>query len=132
MNPKKLLKDLGYAAIICGIIVVLYFALLLLGLYFEYQGATIEIAKLDPQPETCFELTEQDLEKYPILAKALEELRRGEKRVVHYPIPKDEGNALYEYLNQKQRDAGCPDSHDLYPVVFRYGGNSYGFALMVT
>ncbi|MDK2876881.1 MAG: hypothetical protein PWQ22_1291 [Archaeoglobaceae archaeon] len=128
----KLLKGLGFAAIICGLIVALYFGLLILGLYFEYQDAAIGVRRLDHQPETCFELTERDLEKYPILAKALEELRSGERRKVIYSIPTEEGNALYKYLLQKQMDAACSPSNTSDPIVFRYQNNSYGFVLMVT
>ena len=82
------------------------------------------------EPEHYFELTEENLDKYPILRKALEGMKRQEEATILYEVPKDEGYAIYSYLTQKQSELGPTDTYYPYIACFKYGGALYGFNLM--
>jgi len=120
---KKLLIVLSIVVIVCCLVVVL--------LPKMYYTAVLEIDRLDFEPEYYFELTEKDLDNYPALRKALEEMKKKGEATILYEVPKDEGYAIYSYLSQKQEEIG-PSIEYTYPYVayFKYEGVFYGFNLM--
>ena len=92
--------------------------------------AVLDIDRLDYEPEHYFELTEEDLDKYPVLREALEEMKRQGKDTIFYKVPKDEDYAIFNYLSQKQREVGPTDTYYYYIACFKYEGVFYGFNLM--
>ncbi len=89
------------------------------------KTTTIRIDKLDCEPEHYSELCEEDLEKYPILKEALKEIEGGKTRV-QYEVPRDVGQAIANYLIEKQDFACCSP----YLAQFKYKGGFYGFNLV--
>ncbi|RZN41375.1 MAG: hypothetical protein EFT35_02255, partial [Methanophagales archaeon ANME-1-THS] len=57
-----------------------------------------------------FELTEEDLDNYPLLRKALEGMKRQGEDSISYEVPNEEGYAIFDYLSQKQSEVGPPPS----------------------
>jgi hypothetical protein len=88
---------------------------------------SIEIERLY-EPQHYFELTEEDLDKYPLLRKALEGMKRQGEDSILYEVPKDEGYAIFDYLSWKQSEVGPPPSG--YVAYFKYEDTLYGFNLM--
>ncbi|MCD5409262.1 MAG: FUSC family protein [Methanocellales archaeon] len=85
--------------------------------WFAYTATDVlHIERLDFEPEHYFELTEESLDKHPLLREALEEMERQGKDYVLYEVPNGEGHAIFNYLSQS---------------VFKYEGDFYGFALVV-
>jgi hypothetical protein len=98
-----------------------------------YSTSGVHIERADFEPDHYFELTEEDLNKHPALREALGEMKKQEKEYMVYRVPMKEGNALFEYLNQRQKGVGYPNARIGYPfnIYFKYGGDLYGFGLMV-
>lgn len=119
---KKLLIALSIVVIVCCLVVVL--------LPRMNYTAVLDIDRLDFEPEHYFELTEENLDKYPTLRKALEGMKRQGEATILYEVPKDEGYAIYSYLSQKQSEFGPTDTYYPYIACFKYEGAFYGFNLM--
>jgi hypothetical protein len=90
------------------------------------ETTVICIDKLDYKPYLYFTLTEEDLKEFPSLKKALEEMKeKGMKRIL-YEVPREEGQAVCDYLITKQ---GGHAYYSPYVAQFKYKGEFYGFNL---
>jgi len=116
---KKLLIALGIVVIVCCLVVVL--------LPRMYYTNVLGIDRLDFEPEHYFELTEDDLDKYPVLREALEEMEKEEKMRQSSEIPEEEGVIVDEYLRQRQREVGTIGLSLPADACFKYGGYLYTF-----
>lgn len=115
-------------------LLVAFFLWLALIAFPAHDVVFLSIHKLDYEPGSYFVLTEDDLNRYPELRKALEMMReKGEESII-YSLPKDRGNEIFGYLNKRQKAAliGNPASYSLYAIRFKYEGEFYGVDLMVT
>ncbi|MEM0203950.1 MAG: hypothetical protein QXO16_08730 [Archaeoglobaceae archaeon] len=95
-----------------------------------YYTNVLKIERLSFEPKHYFELTKEDLEKYPSLRKALEEMKRQGESKIFYEVPNEEGVAIYRYLGHKQGEVGPPDPRGGYLVYFKYEDAFYGFILI--
>lgn len=72
------------------------------------ETSTLDIERLDKEPENYFVLTEEDLEKYHALRKALEEMKKKQVKQILYDVPKEEGYAIFCYMLERQRQVWNP------------------------
>ncbi|RZN43451.1 MAG: hypothetical protein EFT35_01285 [Methanophagales archaeon ANME-1-THS] len=109
-------------------IIVIVFCLVIVLLPRMYYTAVLDIDRLNFEPDHYFELTEEDLDNYPVLRDALEEMKRQGEGSISYEVPNEEGYAIFDYLSQKQSEVGPPPSG--YVAYFTYEGALYGFNLV--
>lgn len=95
---KTLLLAFGIVVILCSLVIVL--------LPRMYYTAVLDIDRLDFEPDHYFELTEEDLDNYPVLRKALEEMKRQGEESIRHEVPNEEGYAIFDYLSQKKSEVG--------------------------
>lgn len=89
------------------------------------ETTVMRIDKLDYKPELYSVLTEEEMEKFPALRKALEEMEEKGLKSFDYEVPREEGQAVCDYLITKQGGTCCSP----YVAQFKYKGEFYGFNL---
>lgn len=115
--------------IIVGVMLVLSVAsFVLCFIIFNQPAAWIWMSKMEDAPESYFNLTESDLDKYPAIRETLNEMGSHNKthvsREVHWKL----GGEIHEYmLGRFLEESNGGDG-----VYFKYLGKYYEFGVAVT
>ncbi len=113
-----------------GIVVILVIAVLFFVLTFEGGPiSAVSIEKVNYTPAGYFNLTENDLDKYPVLRELLDEMEAQNKteifREVHWKL----GGEIHEYMLKRFTEEAGGGGEG---VHFKYKGQFYKFRLIVT
>ncbi len=120
-----------------AIFVILAFTILLslpkIGIILPEDVVYFHVEKLDAAPQNYFELTWEDLEKFPELREVLKDASKlppgGSKS---YALPQKRGYSLHGYLTGKQGKVGeCNYGGRYFSYCFKFEDAFYG-ALMST
>lgn len=90
------------------------------------ETTVMRIDKLEYEPEIYSELTEGDLKEFPALKRVLEDMKKIGLKSFDYEVPREEGQAICDYLITKQDRPCCSP----YVAQFKYKGEFYGFHLV--
>ncbi|MFQ6123248.1 MAG: hypothetical protein ACE5R6_01395 [Candidatus Heimdallarchaeota archaeon] len=97
--------------------------------------ATIYLKKLESEPEYYVELTEEELEQFPVLQVALQGFEGNEQTELMYMVHEREAFRIQRYIWDKLRDKYGESCED-YPsrcikTIFEYQGDFYYFLVAV-
>jgi hypothetical protein len=90
------------------------------------ETTVMRIDKLEYEPEIYSELTEEEIEKFPALKRVLEGMKKIGLKSFDYEVPREDGQAICDYLIAKQDKPCCSP----YVAQFKYKGEFYGFNLV--
>jgi len=104
MKPKHGLKiGVVTASIIC-IICLAIFALFRPPIWGFVAGVTI--IKLSSPPECYFNLTQEDINRYPFLIELLDKIEKENRTSVHKELKTEEGEEIYNYMRNRMKEEG--------------------------
>lgn len=113
---------------IAGIVAVLLIAILFFVLSFEGPVAAIVIKKVSGEPAGYFDLTENDLNKYPVLRELLDEMNEQNKNEIIREVNWKLGGEISEYMLARYREESSEGGEGIH---FKYLGEFYSFGLIV-
>lgn len=92
-------------------------------------SAAITLGKVDNVPDNFVEITETDLDKYPVLRNILEEMNRTEGDRINYETGEIKGKEIVNYVEYKYgKKYDTPQRGGPY---IKYKEDFYSIALMI-
>ena len=114
-------------SITCILIIAMSFFAIYLTHYMQGFVTYVSIEKLTSPPPRYFNLTEEDISKYPIIGEMIEKIEKENRTYFGKEVSSKEGIEIYEYmlerLNETEENCG---------ICFFYKDHYYRFRLGAT
>ena len=113
--------------ITCILIIAMSFFAIYLTHYMQGFVTYVSIEKLTSPPPRYFNLTEEDISKYPIIGEMIEKIEKENRTYFGKEVSSKEGIEIYEYMleriNETEENCG---------IYFFYKDHYYRFRLGAT